>query len=87
VGLAKYQLFLFLFLFLFHYSGLAAVSPPTALAPFAAAARTRDDAFATMLQAWKYCLRQISFGRYSPPQPVLLRYLWPLAAGSSGLRA
>ena len=53
MGLAKYQLFMFLF----HYTGLAAVSPPTALAPFAAAARTRDDAFATMLQAWKYCLR------------------------------
>jgi TRAP-type uncharacterized transport system fused permease subunit len=50
VGLAKYQSFLF------HYTVLAAVSPLTVLAPFAAAARTRGNAFATMLQASKYCL-------------------------------
>jgi len=43
-------------MFLFYYAVLADVSPPTALAPFAAAAVTRADAFATMLQAWKYCL-------------------------------
>lgn len=43
-------------MFLFYYAVLADVSPPTALAPFAAAAVTRGDAFATMLQAWKYCL-------------------------------
>jgi TRAP transporter 4TM/12TM fusion protein len=43
-------------MFLFYYAVLADVSPPTALAPFAAAAITRGDAFATMMQAWKYCL-------------------------------
>ena len=43
-------------MFLFYYAVLADVSPPTALAPFAAAAVTRGDAFATMMQAWKYCL-------------------------------
>jgi len=43
-------------MFLFYYAVLADVSPPTALAPFAAAAVTRGDAFATMVQAWKYCL-------------------------------
>lgn len=43
-------------MFLFYYAVLADVSPPTALAPFAAAAVTRGEAFATMIQAWKYCL-------------------------------
>jgi TRAP-type uncharacterized transport system fused permease subunit len=43
-------------MFLFYYAVLADVSPPTALAPFAAAAITRGEAFATMMQAWKYCL-------------------------------
>ncbi len=43
-------------MFLFYYAVLADVSPPTALAPFAAAAVTRGDAFSTMFQAWKYCL-------------------------------
>jgi TRAP-type uncharacterized transport system fused permease subunit len=43
-------------MFLFYYAVLADVSPPTALAPFAAAAITRGDAFPTMMQAWKYCL-------------------------------
>jgi len=43
-------------MFLFYYAVLADVSPPTALAPFAAAAVTRGEPFATMMQAWKYCL-------------------------------
>lgn len=43
-------------MFMFYYAVLADVSPPTALAPFAAAAITRADPFATMLQAWKYTL-------------------------------
>ncbi len=43
-------------MFLFYYAVLADVSPPTALAPFAAAAITRGESFATMMQAWKYCL-------------------------------
>jgi TRAP transporter 4TM/12TM fusion protein len=43
-------------MFLFYYAVLADVSPPTALAPFAAAAITRGEPFSTMMQAWKYCL-------------------------------
>jgi TRAP transporter 4TM/12TM fusion protein len=43
-------------MFLFYYAVLGDVSPPTALAPFAAAAITRGKPFETMGQAWKYCL-------------------------------
>jgi TRAP transporter 4TM/12TM fusion protein len=43
-------------MFLFYYAVLADVSPPTALAPFAAAAITRGEPFQTMMQAWKYAL-------------------------------
>ncbi|BCW89623.1 hypothetical protein sos41_27890 [Alphaproteobacteria bacterium SO-S41] len=43
-------------MFMFYYAVLADVSPPTALAPFAAAAIVRAAPFPTMLQAWKYTL-------------------------------
>jgi TRAP-type uncharacterized transport system fused permease subunit len=43
-------------MFMFYYAVLADVSPPTALAPFAAAALTGGRPFATMRQAWKYTL-------------------------------
>lgn len=43
-------------MFLFYYAVLGDVSPPTALAPFAAAAITGAKPFETMWQAWKYCL-------------------------------
>lgn len=43
-------------MFMFYYAVLADVSPPTALAPFAAAAITGGKPFATMMQAWKYTL-------------------------------
>ena len=43
-------------MFLFYYAVLADVSPPTALAPFAAAAIVGAPPFRTMLQAWKYTL-------------------------------
>ncbi len=43
-------------MFMFYYAVLADVSPPTALAPFAASAITRGRPFATMMQAWKYTL-------------------------------
>jgi TRAP transporter 4TM/12TM fusion protein len=43
-------------MFMFYYAVLADVSPPTALAPFAASAITRGSPFATMMQAWKYTL-------------------------------
>jgi TRAP transporter 4TM/12TM fusion protein len=43
-------------MFLFYYAVLADVSPPTALAPFAAAAIVKAGPFQTMFQAWKYTL-------------------------------
>lgn len=43
-------------MFMFYYAVLADVSPPTALAPFAASAVTGGRPFATMMQAWKYTL-------------------------------
>lgn len=43
-------------MFIFYYAVLADVSPPTALAPFAASAITGGKPFPTMMMAWKYCL-------------------------------
>jgi TRAP transporter 4TM/12TM fusion protein len=43
-------------MFMFYYAVLADVSPPTALAPFAASAICGGKPFSTMLQAWKYTL-------------------------------
>jgi TRAP transporter 4TM/12TM fusion protein len=43
-------------MFMFYYAVLADVSPPTALAPFAASAITGGKPFPTMMQAWKYTL-------------------------------
>jgi TRAP transporter 4TM/12TM fusion protein len=43
-------------MFVFYYAVLADVSPPTALAPFAAAAITGGNPFRTTMMAWKYCL-------------------------------
>jgi TRAP transporter 4TM/12TM fusion protein len=43
-------------MFMFYYAVLADVSPPTALAPFAASAITGGKPFTTMMQAWKYTL-------------------------------
>ncbi|MDQ3250291.1 MAG: TRAP transporter fused permease subunit [Chloroflexota bacterium] len=43
-------------MFVFYYAVLADVSPPTALAPMAAAAITGGKPFRTIMMAWKYCL-------------------------------
>ncbi|MGQ0662747.1 MAG: TRAP transporter permease [Pseudomonadota bacterium] len=43
-------------MFIFYYAVLSEVSPPTALSPFAAAAITGGDPYATTLQTWKYTL-------------------------------
>lgn len=43
-------------MFIFYYAVLSDVSPPTALAPCAAAAITGGNAFQTMLRTWKYTL-------------------------------
>src|SRR6185503_5796410 len=41
-------------MFIFYYAVLSEVSPPTALAPYAAAAITGGDPMRTTLLAWKY---------------------------------
>ena len=43
-------------MFIFYYAVLSEVSPPTALAPFAAAALTGGNPFQTMMLTWKYTL-------------------------------
>ena len=43
-------------MFIFYYAVLSEVSPPTALAPFAAAALTGGNPFTTMMLTWKYTL-------------------------------
>jgi TRAP transporter 4TM/12TM fusion protein len=43
-------------MFIFYYAVLSEVSPPTALAPFAAAALTGGRPFETMMLTWKYSL-------------------------------
>ncbi|MDQ3654813.1 MAG: TRAP transporter large permease subunit, partial [Chloroflexota bacterium] len=43
-------------MFIFYYAVLSEVSPPTALAPFAASAITGGNPFKTMMVTWKYTL-------------------------------
>ena len=43
-------------MFIFYYAVLSEVSPPTALAPFAAAALTGGRPFRTMILTWKFAL-------------------------------
>lgn len=43
-------------MFIFYYAVLSEVSPPTALSPFAAAAITGANPYATTLQSWKYTM-------------------------------
>jgi TRAP-type uncharacterized transport system fused permease subunit len=43
-------------MFIFYYAVLSEVSPPTALAPYAAAAITGGNPMRTTLLAWKYTL-------------------------------
>ena len=43
-------------MFIFYYAVLSEVSPPTALAPFAAAALTGGRPFRTMLLTWRYTM-------------------------------
>ena len=43
-------------MFIFYYAVLSEVSPPTALAPFAASAVTGGNPFKTMMVTWKYTL-------------------------------
>jgi TRAP transporter 4TM/12TM fusion protein len=72
-------------MFIFYYSVLSEVSPPTALSPFAAAAITGGDPYATTLQAWKYTLPAflVPFVFVLDPQGIGL--LMEVPKGGSGL--
>jgi TRAP-type uncharacterized transport system fused permease subunit len=69
-------------MFIFYYAVLADVSPPTALAPFAAAAITRGKPFPTMMMAWKYCLPAFlvpfTFTLTAEGTGILFQGEWPL---------
>jgi TRAP transporter 4TM/12TM fusion protein len=75
-------------MFIFYYAVLADVSPPTALAPFAAAAITGGNPYRTVLMAWKYCLPAFlvpfMFTLSLEGAGLLLLLPTPLAAGEPG---
>jgi TRAP transporter 4TM/12TM fusion protein len=72
-------------MFIFYYAVLADVSPPTALAPFAAAAITGGNPFRTVLYAWKYCLPAflVPFMFTLSQEGAGLLLLLPSAAGAA----
>ncbi len=71
-------------MFVFYYAVLSEVSPPTALAPFAAAAVTGADPWQATMQTWKYALPAflvpIAFAAAPSGMGILL-------SGSAGLIA
>jgi TRAP transporter 4TM/12TM fusion protein len=73
-------------MFMFYYAVLADVSPPTALAPFAAAAITRGDPFMTTMQAWKYTLPAfiVPFMFCLTPEGAQLLMLVPSGVNAAG---
>ncbi len=68
-------------MFIFYYAVLSEVSPPTALAPFAAAALTGGRPFRTMMLTWKYSLPAflVPFAFTLDPRGLGLLFLgsWP----------
>jgi TRAP-type uncharacterized transport system fused permease subunit len=68
-------------MFIFYYAVLSEVSPPTALAPFAAAALTGGQPFRTMILTWKYSLPAFlvpfAFTLDSRGLGLLLQAPWP----------
>ncbi|CEJ14402.1 DctM-like transporters [bacterium YEK0313] len=73
-------------MFMFYYAVLADVSPPTALAPFAASAITGGDPFRTTMQAWKYTLPAfvVPFMFCLTPQGAELLMLVPAGVNAAG---
>jgi TRAP transporter 4TM/12TM fusion protein len=73
-------------MFMFYYAVLADVSPPTALAPFAASAITGGDPFKTTMQAWKYTLPAfiVPFMFCLTPQGAELLMLVPNGVNAAG---
>jgi TRAP-type uncharacterized transport system fused permease subunit len=74
-------------MFMFYYAVLADVSPPTALAPFAASAITGGQPFRTMVQAWKYTLPAflVPFMFCLSPEGLRLLMFTPEAKWPAGL--
>ena len=70
-------------MFIFYYAVLSEVSPPTALSPFAAAAITGGNPYATTMQSWKYTMPAflVPFVFVLDPQGVGL--LMKIPAGGS----
>jgi len=83
-------------MFIFYYAVLSEVSPPTALAPFAAAAITGGNPYKTTMMAWKYTLPAFlvpfMFTLHPDGVGLLLRgdwsnVLWTTATAALGLGA
>lgn len=74
-------------MFMFYYAVLADVSPPTALAPFAASAITGGDPFRTTMQAWKYTLPAfiVPFMFCLTPEGAELLMLVPKGLNAAGV--
>ncbi len=73
-------------MFMFYYAVLADVSPPTALAPFAASAITGGEPFRTTMQAWKYTLPAfiVPFMFCLTPDGAQLLMLVPAGTNAAG---
>ncbi len=83
-------------MFIFYYAVLSEVSPPTALAPFAAAAITGGSPYKTTMMAWKYTapafLVPFMFTLHPDGIGLLLKgewsnILWTAATAAVGLGA
>jgi len=83
-------------MFIFYYAVLSEVSPPTALAPFAAAAITGGNPYKTTMMAWKYTapafLVPFMFTLHPDGIGLLLKgnwegILWTTATAAIGLAA
>ena len=83
-------------MFIFYYAVLSEVSPPTALAAFAAAALTGGNPFRTMMLTWKYTLPGVPGAVCLLPEPgglgILLQaplpdVLWTTATAATGVVA
>ena len=83
-------------MFIFYYAVLSEVSPPTALAPFAAAAITGGSPYKTTMMAWKYTapafLVPFMFTLHPDGIGLLLKgewnnILWTTATAAVGLGA
>lgn len=83
-------------MFIFYYAVLSEVSPPTALAPFAAAAITGGSPYKTTMMAWKYTapafLVPFMFTLHPDGVGLLLKgdwgnILWTTATAAVGLAA